>query len=144
MSMRIWFEECLVFRSISSENQYVIYSNEGQVNQCIFCFFPAETSANQVRYSVHIIVVHQGGANTNSTRAFTDFYFFKGAIRLLLEHMLAPVVSDIDICGLELHQGVQMLVNRFNAFPLQWWQNLEGDQCIFGLGNMFGYFHTVG
>jgi len=53
--------------------------------------------------------------NTYRTRPFAHFHFFKGAICLLFKHMFTTVIGNIDKGRFELHQGIQVLIDRINS-----------------------------
>ena len=70
-----------------------------------------------MRYRVHLVMVHDGGTNTDRSGSFPYFNLFKCTITFLLEHRFTPVIGDIDKRRFELHQGIQMVINRTDVFP---------------------------
>src|ERR1035438_6112920 len=104
-----------------------------QVDQRIFRFPFSETTTDQVRNRIYLVMVHDGSADSNRSGSFSNFYFLERAIALLLEHGFTAVIGHVDKCRLELHEGVQMVIYRTYRLPLQRRKNFEGNSSVFCL-----------
>src|ERR1700687_442747 len=116
MAIRLGLKKSFIPGRISPENKNIVYSQKIQIDQCILCLIFAKTAANNMRYCIYFVMVHDGRADSYCPGSFPYVYFFKPAIRLFFEHGLTTVIGNIDERGFKLHQGIEMIVNSTDAF----------------------------
>jgi hypothetical protein len=88
-------------------------------------------------------VVHDGRADGHGTGSLANLNLFKGAVRLLFEDMFASVIGNIDERGLELHQGIQMVVNRIDGLSFERGKDLKRYEGVFRLIDVVYDFHPL-
>jgi hypothetical protein len=67
---------------------------------------------------VYPVPVHDGRTYAYSPRALAHFYLLKSAVRALLVHVFAAVISHIDERRFGFHQGIQVLKNGLDRLTL--------------------------
>ena len=141
MSAGFCFKTHFIFGGISAQHQYVVDAEVVQVDECILGFIDAESAADQVRDGIDIVFIEDGGADAFGAGAFADHYFFKSAVGAFFENVLAAVIGHVDESRLVCHEGIEVFVQRLNAFSFQRRQHLKGDQGVFRPLDVFDYFH---
>src|SRR5205807_1152332 len=76
MSSRLRHKILFGLNGISSKKKHIVDAEKVKVNQCVFSFFPAEAAANKMRDGIHMILIHNGGTDADSTRPFANADFF--------------------------------------------------------------------
>ena len=133
MAIGLWLEGTFIPGSVAAEDEYVIDSEEMQVDEGVFGLPFGKPAADEMGDCIYLIMVHDCRADAYRARALADFDFLEGAVGFLLEHRLAAVVGDVDKRGLEFHQRVQMIINRADRLPFEWRKDFKRDMGVFGL-----------
>ena len=119
------FKKRFILSRIAAQDQHIVDAQEIQVDQGIFRFPFGETSADKMGHRIDLVVVHDSSANADRAGTLAYFHLFKRTIQFFLEHALAAVIGNVDKRGLELHQGVQVVVNSIDTLAFQRGQDLK-------------------
>ena len=118
MSIGFGFEGALVLGSVAAEDEYIVDSQEMQIDEGVFGFAFGKSATDKVGDGVDLIMVHDRRADADRAGPFADFDFLEGAVGLLLEHRLAAVIGDVDKRGLEFHQRIEVIIDRVDGLSL--------------------------
>jgi hypothetical protein len=133
MTVGLGLEGAFIPGSVAAEDEYVVDSEEMQVDEGVFGLPFGKSAADQVWDCIYLIMVHDCRADAYRARALADFDFLEGTVGLLLEHRLAAVVGDVDKRGLEFHQRVQVIIYRTDRLPFERREDFERDMGFLGL-----------
>ena len=95
-------------------------------------------------YRVYLIIILDGGTNSNSTRPFPDRPFLQQTTFFDLIDLLLTVIRHINERRFKLHQWIHVIKQVPDIISFQRWKNFNGKQCFpIGTLNMIANFHFV-
>lgn len=128
---------------IAANGQHIVDVQEVKVDQGIFRVFPGKASADQVRYGVDSIAVHNSGADAHRARPLADGHLLVVAAGALFVNELLPVVGHVDEGRLELHERVEGVKDGLHTAALEGGQHFEGYEGLaLRFFKVFSDFHT--
>src|SRR6185312_2863157 len=112
-----WDKRGIGVPRVAAQNQYIIDTEELQVDQGILSFFTRKTATNQVRHGIHLVAVHDGSTNRHCSGAFAVRYLLEQAAIVLFIDIIFSMISYVNKRRLKLHQRVYCVVNTLYALP---------------------------
>src|SRR5271157_5052686 len=119
IASRLRDETAFCLYRITSEGKEVVDTKKLQVNKRIFRFFFSESSAYQMGNGINFIFIHDGCADSHSTRAFSHRDLFKITSIHFPVNIFLPVIGDINERWIKFKEGVNTFMYGFNALAFK-------------------------